>query len=222
MELKSYSIDPFIVDIQNLEDTIQDFLQADILVVNIPSKNITGFEKLIVEIEKSGVQSVIFVSSTSVYENTNKIIVESDAAESLHHPLVVIETLFTNSRQFNTTIVRFGGLIGYSRNPARFFSAGRQMLDPDAFVNLIHRDDCVEIIARIVARDVWGETFNCCTDTHPTKREFYTQVALASGVPAPQIADNGTQSFKIMSNEKVKSVLNYTFSHPDLMDIKFS
>ncbi len=120
-----------------------------------------------------------------------------------------------------TTIVRFGGLIGYSRNPGKFFSKGGIVHNPDSNVNLIHRDDCIEIISQIVEKEVWGEVFNCCADTHPTKREFYTQAAKSIGFPVPKFEDSGFASFKIISNQKVKRILNYEFLHPDLMKIKF-
>lgn len=135
--------------------------------------------------------------------------------------MLTIENLFRNNAKIKTTIVRFGGLIGYSRNPGRFFMNGRLVSDPDSNVNLIHRDDCIEIISQIVAQEVWGETFNCCADTHPTKREFYTHAAQSQGFPVPVFATSGATSFKIISNQKVKQVLKYTFLHPDLMKIHF-
>jgi nucleoside-diphosphate-sugar epimerase len=120
--------------------------------------------------EKAEVRKVLFVSSISVYENRNKTISESNCEESKLNPLSAIEDMFRESNKFQTTIVRFGGLIGYSRNPGRFFSHGRPILDPDSYVNLIHRDDCINIICQIVEQDIWDEDFNCCADTHPTKR----------------------------------------------------
>jgi len=204
-----------------LTSNIQTFLQANILIINIPSKDIDAFSNLITEIEKSEIRKVLFVSSTSVYENTNKTISESDGEESALSPLLTIESLFTNSGKIKTTIVRFGGLIGYSRNPGEFFRTGRIVQNPDSNVNLIHRDDCIQIISQIIEQEVWGEVFNCCADTHPTKREFYTQAAKSIGLSAPEFANSGTKSFKIVSNQKVKQVLNYEFLHPDLMEIKF-
>ena len=220
-ELTSLKAEPFIVDIEKLSSNIQTFLQANVLIVNIPSKNIDGFSNLIQEIEKSEIEKVLFVSSTSVYENKNKTISESDGEESTLSPLFTIENLLRNSGEFNTTIVRFGGLIGYSRNPGRFFSNGRIVHNPDSNVNLIHRDDCIGIISQIVEQEAWGEVFNCCADTHPTKREFYTQAAESLGAPAPEFVDSDAESFKIISNQKVKQVLNYEFLYPDLMKIKF-
>jgi len=219
-ELTSVKAEPFIVDIERLSSNIQTFLQANVLIVNIPSKNIDGFSTLIKEIERSEVEKVLFISSTSVYENNNKTISESDGKESTLSPLFTIENLFRNSSKFNATIVRFGGLIGYSRNPGKFFINKRLVHDPDSNVNLIHRDDCIGIISQIVEQEVWGEVFNCCADTHPTKREFYTQAAESLGAPAPEFVNSGSNSFKIISNQKVKQILNYEFLHPDLMKIK--
>ncbi len=220
-ELTSIKIEPFIIDIERLTSNIQAFLQGNVLLINIPSKSIDGFRNLIKEIEKSEIEKVIFVSSTSVYENKNKTISETDNEESTSSPLLAIEKLFRNSNKIKATIVRFGGLIGYSRNPGKFFSKGRLVHNPGSNVNLIHRDDCIEIISRIVEQEVWGEVFNCCADTHPTKREFYTQAATTIGGLIPEFVSSGHKSFKIISNHKVKQFLDYEFLHPDLMKIKF-
>lgn len=220
-ELTSINVEPFIVDLDFLQETIQYFLEANILIINIPSKNIDGFRNLVKEIEKSEIEKVVFVSSTSVYENKNKTISESDGEESALSPLVTIENLFRNCSKIKTTIVRFGGLIGYSRSPGKFFSKGRLIQDPNSGVNLIHRDDCIGIISQIIEQEAWGEVFNCCADTHPTKKEFYTYAAQSIGVLAPEFAESEADSYKIISNLRVKKVLNYQFRHPDLLKIKF-
>lgn len=218
--LSSLKAEPFIIDIDNLPNNLHNFLQTDILIINIPSKNINGFSNLLKEIEKADIEKVIFVSSTSVYENTNKTVYESSGEESVKSPLLTIENLFRDSSKIKPTIIRFGGLIGYSRNPGKFFSKGKPVQNPDSYVNLIHRDDCIGIISQIVEQEIWGEVFNCCADTHPTKRDYYTQAAKNLGVPAPEFIDADSKSFKIISNLKVKKVLNYDFLHPDLMQIK--
>ncbi len=220
-ELSAFNVEPFIVAIEHLSENLRTFLQANVLIINIPSGNIDAFGSLVTEIERSDIEKVILVSSTSVYEDNNQTISESDGEESQQSPLLAIENLFRNSGKFKTTIVRFGGLIGYSRTPGRFFGPGRVVTNPDSKVNLVHRDDCLGIISRIVEQGVWGEVFNCCADTHPTKREFYTKAAKSSGLPVPEFEDSETKSFKIISNQKVKRILNYEFIHPDLMKIKF-
>ncbi|MBC8209752.1 MAG: SDR family NAD(P)-dependent oxidoreductase [Gammaproteobacteria bacterium] len=220
-QLAAHQLKPYVVDIGNLNDDVSDFLQSQILIVNIPSKDIDGFTRLIQQIETSRVEKVLFVSSTSVYADNNQTITESDHTESTEHPLFQIENLFRNCKKITTSVVRFGGLIGYSRNPAKFFRPGRSVQNPDANVNLIHRDDCIGIIAQLIQQDIWGEVFNACADTHPTKTEFYTQAALSSDFPVPVFDHSLTRSFKIISNHKLKKILHYEFTHPDLMNIRF-
>jgi len=219
-EISSLGAEPFIVDISKLSSSIQDFLQAHVLIICIPSKILVDFRSLLKEIEASKIEKVLFVSSTSVYEDKNKTLFESDGEESANSPLLAIENLFKSSTNIISTIVRFGGLIGYSRNPGKFFREGRLVRNSDSYVNLIHRDDCIGIISQIIEQQVWGEVFNCCADTHPTKREFYTQAAKAIGAPIPEFVQSDVKSFKIISNQKVKSFLNYEFLHPNLMKIE--
>lgn len=218
-ELLPLKAEPFIINIDSLKDNLQAFLNSKILIINIPSKNIQGFAKLITDIEISEVEEVIFVSSTSVYENNNKTISESDGVELASNTLFKIENLFRNSKKIKTTVIRFGGLLGYDRNPGRFFTKGSIVPNPDANVNFIHLDDCIEIITQIILQEVWSETFNCCADTHPTKREFYTQATRSIGLPAPSFGESSYNAFKIISNAKVKQRLNYKFIYPDLMEI---
>lgn len=221
-ELSAIKIKPFVINIGSLSTNIQTFLQAEILIINIPVKNRDYFESLLKEIEKSKIKKVLFVSSTSVYGDENCVISESDGLESTESPLFKIETLLSNSRKFKITVLRFGGLIGYSRNPGKFFSQGKLVQNPDANVNLIHRDDCIGIIGQIIEQQIWGQEFNCCADTHPTKRQFYTKVSNAIGFPAPNFVNSKNKLFKVISNTKVKTVLNYEFLHKDLMDITFT
>ena len=220
-ELLSLKVEPFIVDIKQLPESIQVFLQADVLIVCIPSKSIDGFRSLLQEIEHSEIEKVLFVSSTSVYRSKSKTLFESDGEESSTNPLLRIENLFRSNSNINTTIVRFGGLIGYTRNPVSFFGKDKPVQNPDSNVNLIHRDDCIGIINQIVQQEAWGEVFDCCADTHPTKREFYTEAAKAMGAPVPEFESSAAQFSRIISNEKVKRLLDYEFLHPDLMMIEY-
>ncbi|MEM8862724.1 MAG: SDR family NAD(P)-dependent oxidoreductase, partial [Chloroflexota bacterium] len=154
-------------------------------------------------------------------QNINKTITESDTEYYSASPLLIIEEMFKDWASERATIVRFGGLIGYQRHPGRFFKPGRIVQNPEAPVNLIHRDDCIEIISQIVEKKAWGELFNCCTDTHPTKREFYTRARELLGAPPPEFSQSDAGVGKLISNEKVKRFLNYDFKHPDLMKIEF-
>jgi len=220
-EIQAAGAEPFLVDIGDSNSDVEAFLTSDILIVNITTKVLEDYRCLVDRIERCGPSRVLFVGSTSIYRDDTPVVTEDQGLESSDSPFTAIEGLFRASTRFETTVLRFGGLIGYNRQPGRFFSAGRQVTQPEAPVNLIHRDDCLGIIDRIVARNAWGEDFNACADTHPSKRAFYTYAAESIGLPAPDFAGDGGQANKVIDNTKVKSRLDYDFLHGDLMGIPF-
>ncbi|WP_299263793.1 dTDP-glucose 4,6-dehydratase [uncultured Psychrosphaera sp.] len=220
------NVESFLIDIENLQEKLQQniaaFLSADILIVNITNKNIPAFAEFIHLIEKSSIKHVMFISSTSVYPDNNSIISEDDGIELTDHPLSQIENLFKQAKTFTTTVVRFSGLIGYERHPGRFFRNGKTIKNAQAKVNLIHRDDCLNILVQIINDDVWGESFNVCSDAHPNKQEFYTYAAESLGVEPAKCDVETTPLFKIIDNTKIKNKLNYQFIYPDVMALDFS
>ncbi|WP_028863477.1 NAD(P)H-binding protein [Psychromonas aquimarina] len=217
-ELKKPDLKAFVVDIDSISDNIQLFLQSEILLITITSKNIEAFKHLIKEIEQSPVKKVIFISSTSVYPEKNSICREDDDLEDIVHPLVKIERLLQENKNFQTTILRCAGLIGGQRHPGRFFNS-KQIQNILAPVNLVHRDDCLQIISLIIAKAVWGKVLNVCADTHPAKADFYTYNAAALGLDKPDLGTQNSGLNKVVSNEVLKSLLDYRFIHADLMQI---
>lgn len=215
--LTAKGIDTYLVQINNLGNEFLSFLNSEILIVNIPSKDIDGFKSMIAFLRKSPIKKVIFISSTSVYNDTNAIIFEHTLDSFSDSPLLEIEQLFKSVENWDTTIVRFGGLFGYSRKPGNFFGSGSVVSQPDAYVNMIHRDDCIEIIYQILEQEQWNETFNACADLHPTKRIFYSKATEIVGKTAPKFKEGEELSFKIISNDKIKKCLNYQFKHMDIL-----
>lgn len=213
-QLEANGITPFLIDIDQDDNPFANLLDADVLVIAITSKNKDGYQRLVQAIEKSVLRKVVFVSSTSVYSNTNGIVTEE--TETIDSFLAEIERLFTSNSVFQTTIVRFGGLFGYNRKPGNFFKPGRIIDYPEGFVNMIHQDDCVNILHDIIKQDVWNETFNACSTDHPTRREYYTNEAKKVGRSDLQFNEQSENEFKIVSSEKLKEALNYSFRYDDL------
>ncbi len=211
---------PYLVNIDT-RTYPNDFFNADMLICNITSKNIEGFSTLIERIGQSQVQQVLFISSSSVYLNTNTIVTEDALQENPQHPLYRIEQLFQQAASFDSTIVRFSGLVGYQRHPGRFFKQGKIVPQANAPVNLIHRDDCIALIQAIIEQAAWGDTFNACADTHPTKRIFYQHASELLGQKPPEFDDTAENQYKIVSNAKIKKRLGYQFIYPDVMQIPF-
>ena len=213
--LELNNIESFIVNISEFEE-YDEFLNSDILIIAITSKDVDGFENLISQIENSSIQKVIFISSTSVYPRINKIMTEEDEVVQ-NNPLVEIENLFRENTFFETTIIRFAGLFGDERQPYNWFKNGRKIPQPKGFVNMIHKEDCIEIIHEIIDQNCWNQTFNACSNHHPTRREFYTLAKVSNGFEVPEFENNEVYQWKIINSNKVQEVLGYTFIHDDLL-----
>ena len=226
--LQNNGIEPFLIDLRDGQSTakISKFLASEFLIIAIPPrvKHHNNFkaqiELLIPLAEQASIKKVIFISSTSVYANTNDIITEEDIGipeSDSGKVLLEVEKLLQSNKSFQTTILRMAGLYGYDRQPGRFLAGKKEVANADGKVNLIHQDDCIQIIVNVLEKQLWGYVFNCCSNEHPTRREFYTQAALALGIQPPKFLLEEKSSFKIISNEKIKRALNYTFIHPDPM-----
>lgn len=221
-ELKDSGALPFMIDIEALSADIQSFLDADTLIINITSKSFKAYQQLVQEIEKSPIKKVLFISSTSVYQSINDVVIEDNDMENVDSFLYQVEQLFCSNRYFKTTVLRLSGLIGYSRHPGNFFAKGKTVQQPDSAVNLIHRDDCIGIINCIIKQSAWGEVFNACSTSHPSKRDFYTYARSFTGNGELKFNEASANQFsKVVSNAKVINQLGYSFIYPDVMAISF-
>ncbi|HSC36181.1 MAG TPA: SDR family oxidoreductase [Thermodesulfobacteriota bacterium] len=225
--IKSHGIEPFylVLDPDLRGDNVDDFFDCDVLVVNFPPErrddiaeyHPAQIRSLIARMDTSPVKKVLFVSSTSVYPDLGREVSEDEDAppeKPSGIALLKAERLFRRSSRFETTIIRFGGLIGYDRMPGRFLAGRKGITGGNSPVNLIHRDDCLGIIYRIIKRSMWGETFNACADEHPLRKEYYTAQALKLGLDPPGFEDGGG-GFKIIRSDKLKKRLEYRFKYPD-------
>jgi len=209
---------------------IDQFFESDILIINFPPERRNDIleyhraqiESLASKITTSNIDKVLFISSTSVYPNVNREVTEDDNLEPAKlsgKALLGVESFLRSANNFKTTILRFGGLIGYDRLPARFLAGKKNIEHGNAPVNLIHRDDCILIIEKIIQNEVWGYIFNACADSHPTRKEFYVNQALKAGLEPPEFVNTKDVQYKIISNRKLKKELNYKFKHPDILSI---
>lgn len=230
--LENARINPFLVALESesVSASIHDFLaQSEILIIVIPPKlrgrnadNQDNERKIFVEkikntipfIEKSTIKKVLFVSSTSVYGNENGVITERTTANpetESGKQLLLAESLLQQNQYFETTILRFGGLIGEDRNPAKFLAGKENLENPDAPVNLIHQNDCIGVIQEIIKQSKWNEVFNAVAPFHPTREEYYTQKAKEQNLAAPKFSTEKTDIKKVISGEKIENSLNYQF-----------
>lgn len=234
--LKNAGISHFQIQLEENQiiGKIEDFLkETDVLIIDIPpglrretsaSNEMTFVSKiktLIPFIEKSGVQKVIFVSSTSVYGDGFPIVEITE--ETKPNPdtesgkqLVIAESLLQSNAHFKTTVIRFGGLLDDDRHPVKFLAGRTNVENPDAPVNMIEREDCIGIIEKALdfARDdnwEWNQTFNAVAPQHPTRKVYYHKKAEIFNLPLPTFAKNSESKGKIISSKKVETILGYSF-----------
>jgi nucleoside-diphosphate-sugar epimerase len=204
------------------------FLQnSKILIIDIPPKlRGSGTENFVSKIknflpfiEKSAVENVLFISSTSVYGENNWVVTEATELNpdtESGKQLVQVEQLLQNNPNFKTTILRFGGLIGEDRHPIQFLAGRKNIENPNAPINIIHQRDCIGIILKIIELHSWNETFNAVTPFHPSRKEYYTQKSIDLDLDLPHFNTENSNFGRTISSSKVETILGYSFVKPNL------
>ncbi len=230
--LSEKGIEPYLLDIapEVNAERADEFFSSDVLFINFPPERRDDIEtyhekqikNLTEAIPNPRGKMVIFASSTSVYPNTNGIVREGDFLypdKLSGKALLRVEKLLMDNSEFDATVIRFSGLIGYDRAPIKSIRRKKLVLNPDCPLNLIHRDDCIGIVKTIIDLDVRNTVLNATCDEHPTRREYYSREARKYGIPLPLFETENPPEYKIVSNEKLKKTLRYRLLYPDPLGI---
>jgi nucleoside-diphosphate-sugar epimerase len=225
-KLQKSGFDAYSVTIseQGVKGSIKGFLQnvTDLIIMippgirrNTGSDYVLKMSYFLSEVEKYNIENCIFISSTSVYGDEQELITEKDLPKPETEggrQLFQVEQLFFTST-CNTSIVRFGGLFGGSRQPARYLAGRENLNNGNAPVNLIHRDDCIKIITKIIKDQAYGHIFNAVSPEHPLKNIYYTQKAIELGLEPPKyLTADPNEKFKQVDSLHLSQILDYTFT----------
>jgi len=223
--LENAGIAPFLIELgeNEINGNIDEFLEkSQVLIINIPPKLrgnssenfVSKIKNSIPFIEKSKIKKVLLVSSTSVFSDEDVVVTE----DTIPNPdtesgkqLLECEKLLQSNSHFETTILRFGGLIGEDRNPIHFLAGRTNIENPDAPINLIHQEDCIGIILKIVESNCWGETFNAVAPFHPNREDYYTEKAIEYKLELPIFDQSKPSVGKTILSNKLENVLKYQF-----------
>ena len=242
--LENFGIKPYLIALSEDKTigNLSGFLEnSKILIIDVPPKLrgsgtenfVSKIKNLIPFIERSAIENVLFISSTSVYGDTSSFDCVQDDVLSVTEEtktcpdtesgkqLVQVEQLLQSNPNFKSTILRFGGLIGEDRHPIKFLSGRKNIDNPDAPINLIHQEDCIGVIVQIIQRAQNNqlertETFNATAPFHPSRRLYYTQIALDLSLDLPEFNDDNSSFGKTISSSKIEKLLEYTFKKPNL------
>ena len=231
-QISSAGVTAFIVRCQ--EDScsgLSTFLnQVDTLIVAIPpgvrSNPKRQFDLVIENIQKEivaqKIKKVLFISSTSVYGKTQGLINETTPTAPVTksaNQLVKCEQMLLNSSAFDTSIIRFGGLIGPNRHPIYTLAKREEIDHPTGKINFIHLDDCIALIQRCVASFQKGSIYNGVAPFHPSREEYYTSMAKKAGITLPPFNKREGGS-RIISAQKAEEVLGMDFLVENLLTLK--
>lgn len=198
-----------------------DFFKSDLLIVCLPPKrnsdHLLSYTKKISKIADLAIQyktaQILYISSTSVYQEENQIVDESTIPRPetpSAKQILQAEQLLKGTTFFETTIIRFGGLIGPGRLPGRFFSGKKNIPNGKAPINLIHLTDCIGLTLHIIQNGAFGHVYNACGPDHPEKQVFYTQATRTLNLEAPEFIDE-LREWKIISSIQVPNFLEYSY-----------
>jgi nucleoside-diphosphate-sugar epimerase len=190
--------------------------QSEIHIWAIPPRRKKNSEEHYLEILQDWIQQIdpkltkklIFLSSTSVYQNV------SDIQES---SLMAKAEAIIQSANLPVLILRLGGLMGGDRYVAKYFS-GKRNDGANCPVNYIHKDDVVALIAQ-ATESITSGIFNVVAPQHPSKMEVGIHDCEQRGLPIGLWDD--TQPClggKIVSGDALAERLNYTFKWPDPLE----
>ncbi len=164
-------------------------------------------------------KSIVFTSSTGVYEDVSALVNESSSINK-DHLVFQMEERIRSLQPSNYTILRLSGHIGPNRHPVRFFVRhGRDIPNGLAPVNLIHQKDIIASILVTMNDSQGNSVYNVCWPEHPTKEEYYGAISLKIGEKR-LVFLKGNQG-KIIDGSKItnETGFHYDFSIYEIDDL---
>lgn len=158
---------------------------------------------------------IFFVSSTSVYGSKKGDVDEESAIKPKSEnarKLAEVEEYLLNTNSF---ILRCGGLIGEKRHPVYYLSGRKQIAKPHAVVNLIHQRDICRFINYSIANELLPGIYNLVSPMHPSRKEYYEDVAARLNIKAPHFDEYDQRKGKIVMPQKaIDSGFNFDYQSP--------
>lgn len=227
-QLTKVGIEAFLIALteENVEGNIAEFLkETDTLIIDIPPglrKNpkenfVKKMTLLFTEVEKSKVKHVIYVSSTSVFEDEESIptYTENDipnANSSTAQKLIEVEKLWQSSKKFTTAVVRFGGLVGEDRHPVKYLAGRENIQSPHAPVNLIEQKDAIRLLFQLVEKSTSG-VFHGVYPNYPSREKYYSAAAKKRGLEPPNFKQVINSKGKLISTQETSKILDFEFKY---------
>jgi nucleoside-diphosphate-sugar epimerase len=83
---------------------------------------------------------------------------------------------------------------------------------------MIHRDDAIGVILRLLELERIQGIFNVCSPVHPSRQEFYEAGATALGVESPNLQTSVDALTRTIDCEKLLAATQYDFQKENPLD----
>ncbi|MEE9364047.1 MAG: SDR family NAD(P)-dependent oxidoreductase [Cellulophaga sp.] len=223
---KDAGIIPFVISLEEniIKGNIDSFLNSiTVLIIAIPPKlnrnledsYVKKMQLLHVAIKNNSIKKIVFISSISIYGNASGSLTENTIprpeTESAKQ-LLIAENIFSEDTTLQTTIIRFGGLIGKDRRPINRLSGKVNLPNGNFPVNLIHLNDCISLVKAVVKNDFWNEIINGVNPNHPSKKEYYQLEAIKRELKPPTFITNELEGGKTIISVQTDRLKNFAYT----------
>jgi nucleoside-diphosphate-sugar epimerase len=203
-------------------DSFLDGLKT--LIISIPpgrTKKNEAYEqkiKLVIKaLEKSTLERILFLSSTSVYgsaagtyDEASSVIPETISAKAIYACEQALK-----KQAIPSVIVRLGGLIGADRNPIIQLQE-KTIPNPKGRINFIDQNDAVNGIISLIANPALQGVFNLVSPHHPVREIYYKHMAKKFALSPPKFSADPPQ-VRIIKGQKITSITSFHYTVDNLL-----
>ncbi|MBE1300906.1 MAG: NAD(P)H-binding protein [Alteromonadaceae bacterium] len=207
-------------------------VDADVYFINIPpgrmKQNIAEFQasmqQLISQCLTSQEKRLLFISTTSVYGEATKEVNEASEVEPITDSAqahCAIENFIQTQYPKQATILRLAGLVGEDRHPAFSLANKKELTAAYKVVNLVHLEDVINAVQKIMEQKQWGQLYHLCAQEHPTRMEYYVWACEQLGLEPPTFFDPSLKpnTGKVINASETLSQLGLTLLYPSSFDM---
>jgi len=176
--------------------------EADVVVCAFPPNELYAVQMEALKMRYPS-SRIIQISSTSVFGKDQGEVSENirPKPDSSHQDVLLQaeDAILTHPLG---QVVRAGGLYDDHQHPVQFLSGRENIADPQAPVNLIHRQDLAEILFDMIEQKINERIIHAVNPNHPLKQDYYTKKAQDLGLKPPLFSQIQETNKKILSSLK--------------------
>jgi hypothetical protein len=194
---------------------LEEFFDCDVLIIAVPpSLRLQNADVHLKQLELVNEYlhedtHVIYCNTTAVY-GLGEDLIEDQANTS--SPFYQFEQVFTEN---TCTVLRLAGLVDHDRTIVSSLVSKNIAIDPREPVNLVHREDVINIIEQVIDQEKWDQVYNVCAPEHSNKKDVYGHWAMLLGYEELQLVEKSKPLLKTISSRKIIQDLDYSFIYPN-------